>query len=77
MSNPNLFTISFDPLWKTLFDRKISKTELTKRIGLSKATMAKLGKNESVTLDVIGRICSELEVPIEDVVEITQDTVLK
>ncbi len=44
MSNPNLFMISFVPLWKTLFDRKISKTEPTKRIGLSKAAMAKLGE---------------------------------
>jgi len=77
MSNPYLFTISFDPLWKTLFDRKISKTELTKRTGLSKATIAKMGKNESVTLDVIGRICSELQVPIEDVVEIIQDSDFK
>jgi len=64
------YTISYDPLWKTLIDKKMSKTELAKRVGLSKATVAKMGKNEIVTLDVIGRICAELQVPISDVVEI-------
>ena len=66
-----LYTISYDPLWKTLIDKKLMKTELAKRIGLSKATMAKMGKNEIVTLDVIGRICAELRFLISDVVEIT------
>lgn len=67
---PN-YTISYDPLWKTLIDKKLTKTELAKRIGLSKATMAKMGKNEMVTLDVIGRTCAELQISISDVVEIT------
>lgn len=67
---PN-YTISYDPLWKTLIDKKLTKTELAKRIGLSKATMAKMGKNEMVTLDVIGRTCAELQISISGVVEIT------
>ena len=60
---PN-YTISYDPLWKTLIDKKLTKTELAKRIVLSKATMAKMGKNEMVTLDVIGRTCAELQISI-------------
>lgn len=64
------YTISYDPLWKLLIDKKMSKTELTKAAGLSKATVAKMGKNESVTLEVIGRVCAELRCPISDVVEI-------
>lgn len=65
------YRISFDPLWKTLIDRKMSKTELTTKTQLSKATIAKIGKNESVTLDVVGRICEALECDISSVVEIT------
>ena len=65
------YRISFDPLWKTLIDKKMSKTELTTETQLSKATIAKIGKNESVTLDVIGRICDALECDISSVVEIT------
>lgn len=67
---PN-YAISYDPLWKTLVDKRLTKSELTKATGLSKATMTKMGKNEIVTLDVIGRICVELRCPISDVVEIS------
>ena len=68
-----MYKISFDPLWKMLIDKRMSKTELTKATGLSKATIAKMGKNESVSLDVIGRICDELKCSVSDVIEITSD----
>ena len=68
-----MYKISFDPLWKMLIDKRMSKTELTKATGLSKATIAKMGKNESVSLDVIGRICDELKCSVSDVIEITGD----
>ena len=66
-----MYTISYDPLWKTLVDRKMSKSDLQKLTKLSSATIAKLSKGESVTLDVVGRICEELKIPVQDVVEIT------
>ena len=62
--------ISFDPLWKTLEEKSVGKMELREKIGLSKATFAKLAKGESITLDTVEKICSALEVPIEAVVEI-------
>ena len=63
--------ISFDPLWKTLESKNIGKMELRSQIGISKATFAKLGKNESVTLETVDKICMALDVSISDVVEIT------
>lgn len=65
--------ITFDPLWRTLKSRQLNKGDLQKVTGLSSATIAKLSKNESVTLDVINRICGELQVPIYDVVEIINE----
>ena len=62
--------ISFDPLWKTLIDKKLNKTEFASQVSLSKSTLAKLGKNEYVSLEVIERICDKLQIPIYDVVEI-------
>lgn len=62
--------ISFDPLWKTLIDKKLSKMEFASTVGLSKSTLAKLGKNEYVSLEVIERICTKLQIQIYDVVEI-------
>lgn len=62
--------ISYDPLWKKLIDLKMSKSELAKVTGLSRTTVSKMASGESVTLDVIDRICDKLEVPITDVVVI-------
>ena len=62
--------ISYDPLWKTLFDKKLSKVELTRIAGISKSTLVQLNHNESVTLDTIRRICEALDCEISDVVEI-------
>ena len=61
--------ITFDPLWKTLKSKGMNKGDLQKATGLSSSTVAKLAKNEKVSLDVVDRICSELKVPIYDVVE--------
>ena len=62
--------ISYDRLWKTLIDKHMKRTELRDRIGISNATLAKLGKNEPVNLKIIEAICRELQCNIEDVVEI-------
>lgn len=62
--------ISYDPLWKTLIDKKMNKGDLCEKAQLSRGTLTKMGKDESVTLEVIARICDVLDVPIQDVVEI-------
>ena len=66
--------ITFDPLWRVLKSKGMNKGDLQKATGLSSSTVAKLAKNEKVSLDVVDRICKELHVPIYDVVEIIQDS---
>ena len=65
-----MLMISYDRLWKTLIDKHMNKTELRDRIGISNATLAKLGKNEHVNTKIIEKICKELECGIDDVFEI-------
>jgi putative transcriptional regulator len=60
---------SFDPLWKLLIDKKMTKEELRVSIETSPATIAKMGKGENVSLDVLDRICKKLECKVEDVME--------
>ena len=62
--------VSYDKLWKLLIDKKINKTQLCKRAKISTNAMAKLGKDESVQLDVLVKICEALHCKIEDIVEI-------
>ena len=65
--------ISYNRLWKLLIDNHMKKKDLKEKAELSTATMAKLGKNESVSLDVLVRVCKVLNCEIGDVVEIVDD----
>lgn len=66
-------TISYNKLWKLLIDKGISKTELKAVVKMSPNTLAKLGKNETVSLDVLIRICEVLGCDIGDIVELVPD----
>ena len=62
--------ISYNKLWKLLIDNGISKTELKQAVKMSPNTLAKLGKNETVSLDVLIRICEVLHCDIGDIMEL-------
>lgn len=61
--------ISYKPLWKLLIDRDITKSELRLRAGISTRALAKLGKNEDVSTDVLRKICAVLECDLTDIME--------
>ena len=66
----HMMTILYNKLWKLMIDKNINKTKLREEAGISSNAMAKLGKNESVQLDVLAKICKILDCNIEDVCEI-------
>ena len=61
--------ISYNKLWKVLIDKNMKKVELKDVAGISSSSLAKLGKNEPVTLEVLMKICEALDVNIGDVIE--------
>ena len=61
--------ISYDRLWKLLIDKKINKTQLKELAGISTNAVAKLGKNESVSLETLEKICVTLNCDIGDIVD--------
>ena len=63
-------TISYDKLWKLMIDKKINKTQLSEKAGITTNAMAKLGKNEPVHLEILIKICEILNCGIEEIVEI-------
>lgn len=67
---------SYDKLWKLLIDKKMNKEELRKRTSMSSTTLARMGKDENVSLDVLGRICKELECDIRDIISYVYKTKL-
>lgn len=65
--------ISYNGLWKMLIDKNMQKKDLIDKVGLSSTTIAKMGKGEKVSLDVIERICSHLDCNIGDVISFEKD----
>lgn len=63
--------ISYDKLWKLLNDKKMNRTDLKDASGISFNVLAKMGKNEFVSMESICKICSALHYGIEDVLEFT------
>ena len=62
--------ISYSRLWKLLIDKKMNKTALKEVAGISNRTQKKTGRDETVSMEVIGRICDALNCRMEDVIEI-------
>lgn len=62
--------VRYNSLFKLLIDRNEKKTELAKGAGINLNTLAKLSKNEYVSMDVLVRICRYLNCQISDIVEV-------
>jgi DNA-binding Xre family transcriptional regulator len=62
--------ISYNKLWKLLIDKKMNKKDLRLAAGVSTSVIAKLGKGENVTTDILLKICNVLDCDIADVMEI-------
>lgn len=62
--------ISYDKLWKMLIDKKMTKNALRLQAEMSSSTMAKMSKNETVSMDVLLRICKVLDCEFDDIIEI-------
>ena len=69
--------ISYNKLWKLLVDKKMSKADLRKAAGIAPNTMTRLRRGEGVTLAVLNKICSALEVNIGDIMEFLPEINLK
>lgn len=65
--------VSYSKLFKMLIDRKMKKKDLMLAAGISPSSMAKLGKDEYVSLEVLVKICRALSVDIGDIMEVTKD----
>lgn len=67
--------ISYNKLWKLLIDKGMKKKDLRIASGISTNALAKLGKNERVTTDVIDKICCTLSCDVGEIMEIVDDEI--
>ncbi len=66
-------TISYDKLWKLLIDKKMNRTDLKNAAGVSFNVLAKMSRNEFVSLESLCKICSALTCDIGDVMEFIEN----
>ena len=61
--------VSYNRLWKLLIDKGMQKKDLRIQAGLTTNVIAKMGKNENVSTEVLGKICKVLNCNITDIFE--------
>lgn len=64
-------TYSYNKLWKMLIDRKMTKTAMRKQSGISTNMLAKMGRDEPVSMETLAKVATALQCGLDDIVEIS------
>lgn len=64
---------SYNKLWKLLIDNSMMKKDLMVKTGITSSTIAKMGKNKAVSMEVLGKICVALNCNIGDIVDVIKE----
>ncbi|HHX72084.1 MAG TPA: helix-turn-helix transcriptional regulator [Clostridiales bacterium] len=65
--------ISYNKLWHLMLDKKMNKADLKRATGISTASIAKLGRGENVTTDILVKICKALNCELNDIMELSRE----
>lgn len=66
-------SVSYKKLWKLLIDKNMIKKQLREQAGLTTNVIAKLGKDENVSTEVLCKICKALDCGLDDIIEFIPD----
>lgn len=61
-------SVSYNGLWKLLIDKNMKKVDLIKNLGISSSTVAKMTKGETVSMNILEKICDELDCDFGDII---------
>lgn len=64
---------SYNRLWKLMIDKKINKTTLRREAGITSNAMTKMGKDQTVSVEVLAKICRVLDCTVDDIIELFPD----
>ncbi len=64
--------VSYKKLWKLLIDKDMKKKDLREATGITTTALAKLGRNENVSTEILVKICKALQCDISDIMEIVE-----
>ena len=64
---------SYKPLWKLLIDKDMTKKKLMEQTGISKSTIDKMGRGETISLIIVDKICKQFDCKVEDIMEYKEE----
>ncbi|MCI9327315.1 XRE family transcriptional regulator [bacterium 1xD8-48] len=67
--------VSYKKLWKLLIDRNMKKKDLRTAANISTTTLARLGKDENVSTEILSKICTALNCDVGDIMEMVPDDI--
>lgn len=65
--------INYNNLWKLMIDKGLNKSELREITGIGTNTLAKLSKNQPVSMEVLMKVCEKLDCDLTDVCEFIKE----
>ena len=65
--------VGYNKLWKLLIDNGMTKTQMRLQADISTTTLAKLGKNETVSMEVLLKICKVLDCNVGDIMDVINE----
>ena len=60
--------VSYNGLWKLLIDKNMKRMDLVEQVGISSSTLAKMGKGQPVSMEILGKLCDKLDCDFGDIV---------
>ena len=73
MNGGGIVAWSYNHLWKMLIDKKMKRTDLLSTAHINTKTLSRMGKEEPISMDALGKICKAFCCRIEDIVEYVPD----
>ena len=62
--------VCYNKLFKMLIDEGLKKGDFRKKVGISEGTLSKLSRNENVSMDVIVKICREMNCTVDEIMDV-------
>ncbi len=69
----DIMKINYNGLWKLLIDKNMNKKDLQEKVGIAPATIAKMGKGEFVSMEILYRICISLDTDFGELISIAEE----
>jgi DNA-binding Xre family transcriptional regulator len=73
LGRKKIMTISYNGLWKVMIDKNLQRKDLKEALKISSSTLAKMGRGEPVSMDILMRLCDYLDCNVGDIMSFIKE----